>query len=288
MKLLLQLMLWTGILLAGPAHLQAQSRLSQSDLYCAGFITARPVEDGLSILGSEDGGFKNEYATGDYVYLNRGRDAITGSGGQYAVIRPVKDVNAREAFPGQRKMLQELGTVYAEIGRLEVSVLHDRSATAKILMACDSILSGDILVPFNTRTAPPFKTPQMTARFAPATGKANGLIVAAREFSVWVGEGKIVYLNLGSAQGLQRGSYLYVTRGYLSGGNEEFGHASRQFPTEFNGTPVGRRLTVDEEATLPREILGEVMVLSVEDGTATGIITYSRADIVVGDSVELE
>jgi hypothetical protein len=239
-------------------------------------------------MGSEDGGFKNEFTAGDYVYLSRGRDTITGTGGQYTIIRPVIDVNAREAFVGQRTMIRQLGTLYAEVGRLEVSVLHDRSATAKILKSCDTILSGDILVPFTVRTAPSFKTTRMTNRFAPETGKATGLIVAAKEYDAWVGEGKIVYLNVGSTQGVQPGSYFYVTRSYLAGGNATFADASREFLTDFNGSPMGRKLTPPEEATLPREVLGEVMILSAEEGTATGIVTYSRSEIAVGDSVELE
>ena len=201
-------MLWTGIFLAGPALLLAQSGLSQSDIYCAGFFTQRPIETALIIQGSEDGGFKNEFATGDYVYLSKGSDVITAPGGQYTIIRPVKDVNFKEAFAGQRMVLMELGTHYAEVGRLEVSVLHDRSATAKILMACDSILAGDIAIPFNARNAPALKTPRMTDRFAPSSGKATGLIAAAKEYDAWLGEGKIVYLNLGSAQGVQPGSYF--------------------------------------------------------------------------------
>ncbi|MBI3933632.1 MAG: hypothetical protein HY316_03005 [Acidobacteria bacterium] len=282
------MMLWTGLFWAGPSRLLAQSRLSQSDLYCAGFFTQRPIETGLFIQGSEDGGFKNEFATGDYVYLSKGRDAITGPGGQYTILRPVKDVNRKEAFAGQRAMLMGLGTLYTEIGRLEVAVLHERSATAKILMACDSITSGDILIPFSARNAPAYKTPHMTDRFAPSSGKATGLIAAAKEYDVWLGEGKIVYLNLGSSQGVQLGSYFHVIRGYLGGGNMEFASPSRQFPTDFNGTPMGRKLTPAEEATLPREVLGEVTILSVEEGSATGIITYSRSEIAVGDTVELE
>jgi hypothetical protein len=286
---LLPMMLLTGLLLAGPARLLAQSNLTQSDIYCAGFYTQRPVETGLIVQSSEDGGFKNELASGDYVYLNRGTDVITGSeGGQYTVIRPVKDVNRKEAFAGQRMLLQQMGTLYAEVGRLEIEVLHDQSVTAKILMACDSINPGDIAIPFNARTAPSFKTPHMTNRFAALSGKATGTIAAAKDYDDWLGEGKIVYMNLGSAQGLQPGNYLYVTRSYMGGGNAEFAKAAHQYPTEFNGTSMGRKLTAAEEAALPREVLGEVMVLSVQEGSATGIITYSRAEIGVGDSVELE
>jgi hypothetical protein len=287
-KLLLQMTLWTGLLLAGPARLLAQSTLSQSELYCAGFFTRRPIETGLIILGSEDGGFKNEFATGDYVYLSKGSDAITGLGGQYSVLRPEKDVNRKQAFPGQRMILQEMGTLYAEVGRVEVSVLHERSATAKILMACDSIHPGDIAVPFNARPTPAFKTPHMTPRFASLSGKATGIIAASEEYNDWMGEGSIVYLNLGSAQGLQPGAYLYVTRGYMKGGNADFAEAADQYPTEFGGTPIGLKLTPEQKSTLPQEVLGEAMVLSVEDGSATAILTYSRSEVGVGDAVALE
>jgi hypothetical protein len=281
-------MLWTALLLAGATGLKAQAPLTQSDLYCAGFLTQRPIERGLFIQGSEDGGFKNEFATGDYVYLSLGRNAINGTGGQYTIIRPVSDVNAKEAFEGQKKLVRELGTLYAEIGRLEVTVLHDRSATGKILMACDSIYAGDILIPFNAKTVPPFKTPHVTDRFAPTSGNVLGKIVAAREFDIWLGESRIVYLNVGSAQGVRPGSYFYVTRPYLSGPPAEFAIAAQEFLTDFMGVQMGRKLTLEEQATMPREVLGEVMVLTAEEGTATGIITYSRAEISPGDSLEMQ
>jgi len=287
-KLLLQLTLLAGLALAGSVRLVAQSTLSQSDLSCAGFFTHRTIETGLSILSSEDGGFKNEFATGDYVYLNKGKDVVTVSGGQYTLIRPLTDVNRKEGFAGQRMLLRSLGTYYAEVGRIEVSVVHDQSATAKILMACDTIEVGDIAVPYNASTPPAFKSPHMTDRFAPSTGKATGLIATAKEYDVWLGEGKIVYLNLGSAQGVQVGSYFHVVRSYLGGGNAEFAAASRSFPTDMNGVQVGRKLTRAEIATMPREVIGEVMILKVEEGSSTGIITYSRSEIGVGDSVELE
>ena len=275
-------------ILAGPTWLAAQSAPTQSDLYCAGFFTRRNIETGLIVQSSEDGGFKNEFHAGDYVYLNHGRDVIANVGGQYAIIRPMKDANLKEAFDGQDMLLRDMGTPYAEIARMEVEVLNDRSATAKILSSCEPVLAGDIAIPFNARSAPAYKTPRITARFAPAATRATGLIAASKYFDRWIGEGKIVYMNLGSAEGLQVGSYLRVVRPYLGGGNADFGEAVRAYPIEMNGSKLGRRLTMAEEDSLPREVLGEVMVLSVEDGSATGIVTYSRSEVAVGDGVELE
>jgi hypothetical protein len=279
---------FAALLLAAPGSLAAQSAPTQTDLYCAGFFTRRAIETGLVIQSSENGGFKNEFHAGDYVYLNHGRDVIANVGGQYSVLRPMKDANLKEAFQGQDMLLRDMGTLYAEVARMEVEVLNDRSATARILTACEPVLAGDIAVPFNAKSAPAYKTPRQTARFAPVASRATGLIAAAKYFDRWIGEGKIVYMNLGSAEGLQVGSYLRVVRPYLGGGNTDFGEAVRNYPVDMNGERLGRRLTLGEETALPREVLGEVMVLSVEDGSATGIVTYSRAEVAVGDGVELE
>ena len=287
-KLTRALLLWTGVVLTGSASLLAQMAPTESDIYCSGFFTQRAIESGLMIQGSEDAGFKNEFAAGDYVYLSKGRDAIASPGGQYMVLRAVTDVNRREAFKGQHKMLAGLGTLYAQVARIEVQVLHEKTSTAKVLSSCQPLLGGDIAIPWNVQAAPAYKAPRMTDRFAPSSGKAIGLIASAKEFDQWLGEGKIIYLNLGSSAGLQAGSYLRVVRPYLAGANATFGKATRNYLTELTGTSVGKRLTPEEVAAFPREVVGEVMVLSTEEGSATGIITYTRSEIAVGDGVEVE
>ena len=277
-----------GLIIAAPVWLAAQTAPTQSELNCAGYFTRKTVETGLIIQSSEEVGFKNEFGAGDYVYLNKGKDAITAPGGLYMVLRPVKDVDQTDIFPGQKLMLKQMGRLYAEIARIEVAVLHAHSATARIISSCESVLTGDIAVPYNAKAAPAYKSPKFTDRFAPSSGKAMGLIAAAKGFDHWLGEGRIVYLNMGSAQGLQAGSYLRVVRPYRGGGNADFSDAVASYPTEMDGVSLARKMTPAEEATLPREVLGEVMVLKVEEGSATGIITYSRAEVAVGDGVELE
>ena len=277
-----------GVLMA-PALLIAQTAPSDSDLYCAGFFTHRAM-NGLKVLSSEEARLKNEFGAGDYVYLDHGREAIATSGGQYMLLRPMRDINRQEAFTGQKDMVTGLGTLYAQIARIEVAVLHDRSATARILTSCEPAHAGDIAVPLEPQTVHPYKVPKMTARFAEPSGGVAGMIAAAKDFGQQLGEGRIVYLNLGTSQGLQPGSYLRVVRSYLSTADTDLGRASAEFLPESAYTGVGdsRKLTRAEQQVLPREVLGEAMVLSAEDGSATAIITYSRAEAVVGDQVELE
>ena len=68
----------------------------------------------------------------------------------------------------------------------------------------------------------------------------------------------------------------------------EFSEAVAQYATEMDGVNLARKRTPAEEASLPSEVLGEVMVLTVDQNSATAIITYSRAEVAVGDSVQLE
>jgi hypothetical protein len=280
--------LGTAFACAGPMRLAAQKAPTQAELNCAGFFTKKPVDDGLVIAASEEVGFKNEFVAGDYVYLNKGKDAITGSGGQYLVVRPVQDVNRQELYPGQQKLVLELGTLYAEIGRIEIAQLHEHSATARIVYSCESLETGDIAIPYNVKATADYKPSKFTDRFAAPSGKATGIIAEAKDFDHWLGEGSIVYLNLGSEQGLKTGSYLNIVRSYRGGGNMEFSDAVEEYPTSLDRMTLARRLTPDEQATMPREVLGEVMVLSAQDGSATGIVTYSRSEVAVGDGVELE
>ena len=51
---------------------------------------------------------------------------------------------------------------------------------------------------------------------------------------------------------------------------------------------MGRKLTRKELESLPRTVLGEVLILSADEDSSTGIISYSWQDVYVGDGVEIE
>jgi len=282
---LLPIGLAAGYCLLASAQLSAQIRPGDTDNYCAGFFTKRAIEHGLTVQSSEDAGFKYEFTDRDYVYLNRGQNTIVNTGGQYLLLRPVQDGDRKESFPGQLTIVKGMGTLYSEIGRVEVKVVTGAHATAEVLRVCEPIEPGDIAIPLNARSAPAYKSAHQTPRFAPLSGKATGVIATANEFNRVVGEGRIVYLNMGSGQGLQPGSYLHIVRPF-STDSDSFNQASREYLTA--GGNRAKSLSMSERAAMPREVIGEVMVLTAEEGTATGIITYSRTEVLVGDSVELE
>lgn len=273
-----------GVLLAA-ATARAQVRPSDADLYCSGFFTTRAIETGLRVQSSEESGFKNEFTDRDYIYLNRGKETVVNTGGQYLLLRPRTDSNRKESFPGQALMVKSMGTFYSEVGRIEIKLAGAAHVTAQVLHSCEEIEVGDIAIPLNVRRTPDYKASKFVSHYAEPSGKASGVIASAKEFARVLGEGTIVYLNMGSAQGLQPGSYLRIRRPYSSD-VDPFNLDSRQYlDNQGNKT---RPMLASEMAAMPSEVLGEVMVLTAEDNTATAIVTYTRFEALLGDTVELE
>lgn len=261
---------------------------TDADVYCAGFFTRRAISPELIVLGGEENGLKFEFGDRDIVYLNKGAEVVKSPGAKYMLLRPMQDVDSTEPFPGQRNLVKRLGTHYAEIARIQVNVVHGASSTAEISHSCEPVEAGDIAVPFSERPAPPYRVAKLSDRFAPASGKATGLIASVKDFQEIAGSANVVYLNLGAKQNVHPGDYLRIFRTYQSPSQYIVELGTREYPTEMMGVPIGRKLKPAEIGTLPRNIVGELMVLSVQEESSTGIVTYSWEDIYPGDQVEIE
>ena len=122
---------------------------SYSDIYCAGFIADKPLESGLFVVTGEEGGLKQIYSERDIIYLSRGAGNIVNPGGEYMILRAATDPVHEEFFKGQREMLRTLGTLYKEVGRIKVNIVHEHTATAWVVNSCGEIQAGDIAIPFN-------------------------------------------------------------------------------------------------------------------------------------------
>ena len=113
--------------------------------------------------------------------------------------------------------------------------------------------------------------------------------MVAKELVQSIGEGNVVYVNLGRLQGAQVGSYLRVFRTPAQMSDDPLETAMRKYlTTGMGGQEVGRKLTPADVASLPRNVLGSIMLIAVEEGSSTGIITFSREELAIGDMVEME
>ena len=175
---------------------------------------------------------------------------------------------------------------------------RSKSAIAQVEFSCDPIVPGDIAVPFAEKPAVSFHSPVRFDRFAPSNGKTSGRIVMAKDFDTVVGTGQKVYMNVGASQGVKVGDYFRAVRSYEADLKDPVDSLSFKASTtedtqkdppsvepKFMSHSKGQVIRV---ADLPRRAVGEIVVISATDTTATGMIVFALEDVHVGDGVELD
>ncbi|MFQ5723457.1 MAG: OmpA family protein [Terriglobia bacterium] len=262
-------------------------RANHKDVYCSGFVAATPVPADLRIVMALDAVGRIIYSQYDYVYLSHGRNGEVQEGARYLVVRPVNDPDPVEAFQNQQAIFHAMGQLYQDLGTLEVKTVHETTATAQVLEACDAIQAGDILIPYQQRPLPEFKPRQAFDRFAPPSGLAEGTVIMGKEFAHLMGRGDVVYVNLGTNQGVNVGDYYTLYRygsGTLYAGYDDMG---RGFIRRERGMPRGHELPRLRQ-DLPREVIGEAFVVHVDQSSSTAVITLSLMEAHAGDFVEVQ
>ena len=254
------------------------------DIYCAGTVTSvKPSSDTYIVSGVESA-VRVTFKQGDLVFINRGAKQGVQVGAEFLVSRPVKERLEAPWFVWQKGLMHAMGTIYADIGRIRVVHVDENTSTAQIDLFCEQMQRGDIVQPFAARPAPNYKPVAKLDIFAPATRKEMAMVVTSRDFGQTAYTGKVVYVNLGSTAGVKVGDYYRIFR--YEGDHHGTPYQARDQATTVYGfgSAPGNWQWMD----LPREILGEGMVLSVSPNASTVLITDSLREIFAGDYVEVE
>ncbi len=203
------------------------------------------------------------------------------------LLRAVKDPVKYDVFSGQTAMLKRLGQVYAEVGRIKVNIVHQATATAEVKHACQEIQPGDVAIPFNQKPMPQFQADTFD-RFAPPSGKNLGTIVTGKEFKRAVGPRDVVYLSMDAPEGVSVGQNYRIFRTHAGLDKLPESRGRDNAPTYLTGMRQHYHLTADQKKALPRDILGQLVILWAEGRSAVGLITMAGAEILSGDEIELK
>jgi len=265
-----------------------------TDLNCAGFISKPIKTHAQFVAGGLDSPFTTRFANDEAVYLTGKYEA----GQQYTIVRELIDPNRYELFPGQWSALRAAGQPYEELARVKVIDTRGKMAVAKVEFSCDTVIPGDYVVPFVEKPAATFHAPIRFDRFAPTNGQLSGRIILAKDFDSELGTGGKVYLNVGANQGLKVGDYMRTTRTYEATAKDAADSlsfaASTQEPTQTKEIAVNphfldiRKGPVTHTSEMPRRAVGEIVIIGVTPGTATGMIVFAMEPVHVGDRVELD
>jgi hypothetical protein len=275
-----------GGLAASVATAQTPPRttVDMAAMNCSGEVSSAPVSRDSYVISGEKSITKIVFADHDLLYINRGSNKGVNVGDQYRVIRAVRDDLKEPWFRGHLELVRALGQNWADLGTIKVLHVGAKVSTAEVTSTCAYMQRGDIILPYVERPAPQYKQhAEIVDPFAPATRK-TGMVVTTKMMGEVAGVNDILYVNLGSTQGLQVGSYLRIFRRQGNEGGLNYQDAG----TEYKMYGFGSAPEIYTWEGLPREVLGEAIVLRVAANTATVMITAMRREVYVGDYVEIE
>lgn len=255
-----------------------------SAVYCSNFVTSDRGKEDSYLVSGEESNSKLIFALRDYVFINKGSSQGVRVGDRYSVFRPETDPNLVQWFKWQGKLMKAMGTLYKDAGQLKVVNVNPNVSTAEVIFACDYLQRGDLISPLQERPSPPYKPAAAFDIFAPVSGKSVGMLVVGKEFTDVYGKLSTVYVNLGTNQGVHVGDYLRVFR--YQGSHAELAPNFEDFQYQmygFGSTPA--RYNWND---LPRDVLGEGIVLNTGPNSATVLITVCRIQMYAGDYVEVE
>ena len=262
----------------------APPQASYSTVYCSGFISDQKVPDATRLVSAEESNVKVLFGRGDYVIIKRGQDKGVRVGDRYSVVRAETDALQVNWFKWQAKLMKAMGIHYVDAGQLRIVNVQTKTAVAEITLSCDYMIRGDIVLPFQERPEPTFKDPSAFDHFAPISGKPVAMVVESRDYQQSAGQGNTFYVNLGTQRGVKVGDYFRIFR--YQGTLAELAPQTKGFQDRLYGfgSSPGRYNWND----LPREVLGEGIVINVSRNSSTVFVTYSSAGVYAGDYIEIE
>jgi LysM domain-containing protein len=225
--------------------------IEEMALQCSHYVVSDGEDQSLLVIGSEHGQTKLAFADRDILYLNKGSNAGVKSGDVYMLQHESYEVKHPESG-------RTIGTKVEPTGWVRVILVQENSATVVVERACVDMHVGDYAKPYEKASVPLILRKAPVTRLSPPSGKAGGFVVDIGEDSMIAGQGQVVTVNLGTADGLAPGTILTV------------------YKVMYPSVPTSRN------------VLGEAAVVSVRENTATVRLLSSNDHIMNGDRVEVQ
>jgi hypothetical protein len=265
------------------------------DIYCSGEVTTEAIPHDTYVITGEQSSTRITFDEGDYVYVNKGSNQGVKVGDVFSAVRAVKDPFGIEWTKWEFAILKKMGTVWEDEGRVKVIIVRPDTSIGQVEHSCDYVQRGDILLPFTERPAPPLKSEAGFDRFAPANGKPLAMVITGKKFQQQVGNNDIIYVNLGNSQGVKIGDYFRIFR--YQGTQHETAYQTPRYAFDqedgmavpdvgiYGFGSVPKKWTW---SNVPREDVGEGIVLRTGPNSATVLITFCLRPVYPGDYVEIE
>jgi LysM repeat protein len=214
-----------------------------------GFLVEREIRPAGMIVSTH----QNRVIVGadDIVYADIGRDNGANVGDRFSIYKKMGAVS----HPITNEIL---GDQVMPLGELQLSEVEGKVSKAIITKSFQEISAGSFLLPYRERKV---KVPLRAAN-----RDLTGYIVETQTGNKALAVGDAVYLDLGSAHGVQAGNLLYIVR----------------------DVKPDQRYALAKIDKLPVEVVGALVVVDTGRNTSTAIIVKSVDTVYRGDRVEMK
>jgi hypothetical protein len=225
----------------------APQRRIDAGLRQVAFVEKDDLDRTMKIEGAVDE--KVLLGTNDAVYISYPEGKPPQVGRRYSIYIPDNQVKE--------------GSYVHVLGSVEIrSVRQDKRARGVIVDANQEIERGALVGPLMTtfKTVPPV-TPKVDAQ---------GTIIAMLRGDQLIGQGEVVFINLGQGSGIEIGNRMRVVRR---------GDAK---------PPTMDRQVGQDDSKFPARALGEVVIVDIGKKMSIGLVTLSVQEMDVGDLVMMQ
>lgn len=188
---------------------------------------------------------------GDIVYTDLGRVNGANVGDRFSIFKTMGPVS----HPVSNVIL---GERVIPLGELQLAEMEEKTSKAIITKSFQEISAGAFILPYHDR--------RVTIPLKAADRDLTGYIVDTQTGNMALSVGDLVYLDLGSAQGVQAGNLLYIVR---------------------DVTP-DQRYALAKIEKLPVDVIGALVVVQTGVNTSTAAIVKSVETVYRGDRVEMK
>lgn len=232
---------------------------SAADVYCFADLVQDESVYPFTIKSAERIDAQDSFSEGDIVYIDGGSNQGVAAGDRFFVLTRIRPLYrlSKIVTISRPNTGEQIGIIYHKVGQIKVLCAQEDSAIAEITYACDPIDIGNVLQPFRPIPVPLVVPPDASNRCDVPNGKPIGRIIYTRDDQIEIGAGWLVFIDLGAADGVYPG----------------------QFATIYRDNPT---------AGMPRLVLGDLGVLTVEETYSTAILTGGWSSVYIGDNVELK
>ncbi len=223
--------------------------LSDTDLYCSFRIHSGDKPD-MQIIGADRQSERDIYSDGDLMYVNKGKADGLEEGQLFMVL----DIEERNRAKDQYRAYHPYGVLATKKGRARIVDMGEHKSTAVLEKCCDPVEFGAYLVPFEPDESLMGKDLGFDVPPFKADGVSGEVVYLQMDYNQ-IAAGHWGLMNIGAVDDLHRGQQLIIYRELHEGA--------------------------------PLQVFGNVVVIDVQEETATFKVLSSRDPINPGDLVML-